>query len=92
PSAAGVYIGLDSGNTSGGMEICCSQFQYIDFTSPGTDFKGRIIYGYGFNDFQFWISSISTTAARMTLNSTGLNVVGTVTSSSDERLKFNEHR
>ncbi|MFM7982544.1 MAG: tail fiber domain-containing protein, partial [Candidatus Fonsibacter sp.] len=40
------------------------------------------------NDFRFQINSDAT--AKMTLNSTGLNVVGTVTTTSDKRFKFNE--
>ncbi|MFM7978016.1 MAG: hypothetical protein ACKPKO_01760, partial [Candidatus Fonsibacter sp.] len=74
---------MDSGYTAGGIEICTSSLQYIDFTSPGVDLKGRIMYGYGSNDFQFWINSVST--AKMTLNSSG-----TCVSASDKRLKFNE--
>ncbi|MFM7979048.1 MAG: hypothetical protein ACKPKO_06990, partial [Candidatus Fonsibacter sp.] len=87
PTVAGVHMGLDSGNTACGIEICASSLQYIDFTSPGVDFKGRIIYGWS-NDFQFQINSGAT--AKMTLNSTGLSVVGTVTTTSDKRFKFNE--
>ncbi|MFM7983003.1 MAG: tail fiber domain-containing protein, partial [Candidatus Fonsibacter sp.] len=79
---------MDSGNTAGGIEICTSLLQYNDFTSPGADLKGRIIYGYGSNGFQFWINSVST--ANMTLNSSGLSVGGTFVSASDKRLKFNE--
>ncbi|MFM7985287.1 MAG: hypothetical protein ACKPKO_38810, partial [Candidatus Fonsibacter sp.] len=61
---------------------------YIDFTEPNVDFKGRIIYSNGANDFQFCINSVST--AKMTLNSSGLSVGGTFVSASDKRLKFNE--
>ena len=42
PTAAGVYIGLDT-TTAGGIEICSSTQQYIDFTIPSSDFKGRMI-------------------------------------------------
>ena len=42
PSAASVYLGLDS-SAAGGMEICCSTLPYIDFTTIGPDFKGRLI-------------------------------------------------
>ncbi|MFM7985744.1 MAG: hypothetical protein ACKPKO_41165, partial [Candidatus Fonsibacter sp.] len=90
PTFAGVYIGLDSGSTNGGIEICSSSLQYNDFSTPRVDFKGRIIYGYGFDDFQFW--SNSTSSANMTLNSTGLNVVRTVSTTSDKRFKFNENQ
>ncbi|MFM7984907.1 MAG: hypothetical protein ACKPKO_36860 [Candidatus Fonsibacter sp.] len=90
PTSVGVYIGLDSGNSAGGIEICTSALQYIDFTSPGVDLKGRIIYGFGSNDFQFWSNSVTT--AKMTLNSSGLSVGGTFVSASDKRLKFNEQQ
>jgi hypothetical protein len=44
PTAAGVYMGLDS-STGGGIEICIGIYQYIDFTIPTTstptyDFQG----------------------------------------------------
>ncbi|MFM7981937.1 MAG: hypothetical protein ACKPKO_21720, partial [Candidatus Fonsibacter sp.] len=58
---------------------------------PGADYKGRVIFDPVANDFRFWISAISTAAARMILNSTGLNVAGTVTSSSDNIFKINEN-
>ncbi|MFM7988139.1 MAG: hypothetical protein ACKPKO_53385, partial [Candidatus Fonsibacter sp.] len=67
PPVAGVFMGLDSGSTAAGIEICASSLQYIDFTSPNVDYKGRIIYGWS-NDFRFQINSDAT--ARMTLNST----------------------
>ncbi|MFM7986605.1 MAG: hypothetical protein ACKPKO_45550, partial [Candidatus Fonsibacter sp.] len=60
PTSAGVYIGLDLGNTAGGIQICTSALQYVDFTSPGADLKGRSIYGVGSNDFQFWVYSVAT--------------------------------
>ncbi|MFM7980293.1 MAG: hypothetical protein ACKPKO_13355 [Candidatus Fonsibacter sp.] len=40
--------------------------------------------------FQFCINSSS--AAKMTLNSTGLNVVGTVSTTSDKIFKINENQ
>ena len=41
PSVAGVYVGLDSA-AAGGIEICCSNTPYIDFTTIGTDFKRKV--------------------------------------------------
>ncbi|MFM7988194.1 MAG: tail fiber domain-containing protein, partial [Candidatus Fonsibacter sp.] len=61
---------------------------YIHFTEPNVEFRGRITYSNGTNDFQFCINSVST--AKMTLNSSGLSVGGTFVSASDKRLKFNE--
>lgn len=43
PPATGVYIGNDS-PASTGIEICNSSVSYIDFTSPGSDLRGRILY------------------------------------------------
>ena len=83
PTSAGVYLGVDSSNTAAGIEICASTLQYIDFTAPGIDFKGRIIYGFGSNDFQFCINQSS--FAKMSLNSHGLYVGGTLVSASDKR-------
>ena len=44
------------------------------------------MYSNGNCDFTFYVN----TTLKMTLNSAGLSVVGTVTPSSDKRLKFNE--
>ena len=84
---AGVDIGLDSGNTVGGMEICASSLPYIDFTVPSIASKGRILYDHSTNDFKIFVARGLVNA---TLNTTRLNVVGTVTTTSDKRLKFNE--
>jgi hypothetical protein len=43
PTAAGVYIGMDS-SSSGGIEICSSTVQYIDFTGIDSDYNGNILY------------------------------------------------
>ena len=85
PSAAGVYVGLDSA-AAGGMEICCSALPYIDFAAINSDFRGRLIYTHSDNCFNWQVGGTTTVA--MKLISTGLSVTGTVTSS-DKRLKFN---
>ncbi|MFM7982788.1 MAG: hypothetical protein ACKPKO_26040, partial [Candidatus Fonsibacter sp.] len=91
PTAQGCYISqASSGYTA--IELVSgvgTTYQtYIDFTEPNIDFRGRIIYTNGTNDFQFCINSVST--AKMALNSSGLSVGGTFVSASDTRLKFNE--
>ena len=86
PTAAGVYLGLDT-SAAGGMEICCSSSPYIDFTTISNDFKGRIIYNHGDNSFNWQLGGSYTHAMR--LLSTGLSVTGTITSS-DKRLKRNK--
>ena len=86
PSAAGVYVGLDT-SAAGGKEICCSSSPYIDFTTIGTDFKGRLIYTRSDNSFNWQVGGTATVA--MQLLSIGLSVNGTDVTS-DQRLKFNE--
>ncbi|MFM7984345.1 MAG: hypothetical protein ACKPKO_33975, partial [Candidatus Fonsibacter sp.] len=86
PTSVGVYIGLDSGNTAGGMEIFVSSLPYIDFTAPTADYKGRILYDHSANEFNI---SVAGGAVKMQLNSTGLYVGGLLVPSSDKRLKFN---
>jgi hypothetical protein len=87
PTAAGVYIGLDN-TSAGGIEICSSFLQYIDFTVPSSDFKGRMVYNNNDSSFAWHVGGSGT--AKMTLNATALYVGGTTVSSSDKRLKFNE--
>ncbi|MFM7988474.1 MAG: hypothetical protein ACKPKO_55095, partial [Candidatus Fonsibacter sp.] len=77
PTAQGCYIGqASSGYTA--IELVSgvgTTFQtYINFTEPHVDFKGRIIYTNGTNDFQFLVNANDT--ARMTLNDTSLTVAG----------------
>ena len=86
PTAAGVYLGLDT-SAAGGMEICCSSSPYVDFKTISNDFKGMIIYSHGDNSFH-WQLGVSYTHA-MRLLSTGLSVTGSLTSS-DKILKCNE--
>ena len=86
PTTAGVYVGLDS-SAARGMEICCSTLPYIDFTTIGTDFKGRYIYAHADNSFNWQVGG--STSNGMKISSTGLSVTGTVTSS-DKTLKLND--
>ncbi|MFM7982458.1 MAG: hypothetical protein ACKPKO_24365 [Candidatus Fonsibacter sp.] len=90
PTLVGIYLGME-GPDDGGIEICSNFRQFIDFTTPSQNFKGRMIYEH-FNvtsqgEFR-WNKNRSGTT-KMTLNTTGLTVNGTVTPSSDSRLKFN---
>ena len=85
PSVAGVYVGLDI-SAAGGMEICCSNLPYIDFTTVGTDFKARSIYAHADNSFNWQVAGTTTTA--MKLASTGLTVNSTFITY-DKGLKFN---
>ena len=71
PTAAGVYIGLDT-STGGGIEICTGTIQYIDFTipTPTTDFRGRMLYNNTESAFAWHVGGSGT--AKMTLNTTAL--------------------
>ena len=86
PTAAGVYLGLDT-SAAGGMEICCSSSPYVDFKTISNDFKGMIIYSHGDNSFHSKLGGSYTHAMRFL--STGLSVTGSLTSS-DKILKCNE--
>ena len=88
PTAAGVYIGMDSAG-AGGIEICASSSQYSDFTSTGIDHKGRMIYSSASDIFAWHVGLPST--ARLTLSATALMCGTTTLASSDKGLKFNEN-
>ena len=80
-------MGLDN-TAAAGIEICSSTMQYIDFTIPSSDYKGRVIYNNTEASFNWFVDGSATT--KMTLNPTALYVGGTTVSPSDKRLKFNE--
>ena len=60
---------------------------YIDFTTANTDYKGRFSYSFAADQYDWTVNG---TTVRMSLNTNGLSVVGTITPSSDKILKFNE--
>ncbi|MFM7980096.1 MAG: hypothetical protein ACKPKO_12345, partial [Candidatus Fonsibacter sp.] len=63
-------------------------FPYVNFTSPGNDLKGRIgSFIFLKNQSYRYDHGLS---LKMVLYSTTLTVTGTVTQSSDQRLKFSE--
>ena len=90
-SSRGVYIGMDS-SIAGGIEICTDVLQYIDFTIPGVDCRGRIMYAHNTvlvtGEFRSQISGSN--SVKMSLSNSGLSVDGTLVTTSDKRLKFNE--
>ncbi|MFM7982651.1 MAG: hypothetical protein ACKPKO_25345, partial [Candidatus Fonsibacter sp.] len=61
---------------------------FIDFANPGSDFKGRFSFLTGTSNYFEWY--ILSSGVRMTLSLSGLSVVGTVSQTSDKRLKFND--
>ena len=60
---------------------------YIDFTTVGVDNKGRYSYALSSNQYDWTVNGGS---SKMALAASGLTVVGTITPSSDKRLKFNK--
>lgn len=67
PASGGVYIG-EGGANDFAIELCAnsgSTNSYIDFTQPGVDYKGRILYQHSSNSFA--ISTNGTNA--LTINS-----------------------
>ena len=87
PTVKGVYMGLDT-TAAAGIVMCSSSMQYIDFTIPSSDYKGRMIYNNTDSHFKWFVGGSTTT--KMTLNPTAFFVGGSTVSSSDKRLKFNE--
>ena len=83
-----VFLGCDASNIAT-LGLCSSvaQWSYIDFTVVGLDFVGRNRFSPSVPQWD-WMTP--TGGARMSLNHSGLYVVGPYTNSSDKRLKFNE--
>ena len=50
PTTAGVHMGIDSAS-AGGLEICSSSIQYIDFTIPNNYARGRQLYNKSDSSF-----------------------------------------
>jgi hypothetical protein len=53
PNNQGVYIGQAS-STSSGIEMTATGDTTIDFSSPGTDYKGRVQYDNTSNSLKFF--------------------------------------
>jgi hypothetical protein len=73
PSGNGVFLGTD-GNY-GAMQFNGSAGGFIDFSTSGTDFKGRIIYDNTTNFMSFYTN----TAEAMRINTSGKVFMGTTT-------------
>ena len=76
PSNQGVYIGQAS-STSSGTEMTATGDTTIDFSSPGTDYRGRIQYDNATNSFNFFANASAT--ATLILTSTIVIVSGSLT-------------
>ena len=76
----------NDGTQYSALELSCDLVGYIDFTSPNVDSKGSFQFNMGTPKFSWYM----TTSERMILTTSGLTVQGSVTPTSDKRLKFNE--
>jgi hypothetical protein len=85
-TVSGVHAGLL--NDYAIIEMPATNGGYIDIGIAGSDYKGRLLYSNSSNAWTWRVGGTITSV--MTLNSSGLSVVGTITPSSDKRLKFNE--
>ena len=88
PAIAGVHINNFGGYAHIDLAGSSSGGGYLDFGNAGADYKGRMVYRNASNQFEWYINSSGT--IRMSLAAGGLYVGGTLVSSSDKRLKFNE--
>ncbi|MFM7987611.1 MAG: hypothetical protein ACKPKO_50680 [Candidatus Fonsibacter sp.] len=71
PTVQGIYRGQAS-TTSSGIEIVASGETTIDFSTPGTNYKGRIQYNNTTNALSFFTNS-SATASLVLTDSTTAN-------------------
>ncbi len=60
PTAQGIYMGHDQTTTHWGIEVCANDIQYIYFTSPGIDMRGRLQYTVSTAQYE-WFSGCSFT-------------------------------
>ncbi|MFM7988098.1 MAG: hypothetical protein ACKPKO_53170, partial [Candidatus Fonsibacter sp.] len=63
------------------LELCSVNAAYVDFTTVGSDMRGRFMYTYSTSQFDWFIASSFT--SKMTLKSGGLYFGATLVSASD---------
>ncbi|MFM7983206.1 MAG: tail fiber domain-containing protein [Candidatus Fonsibacter sp.] len=81
-------MGHDTTTTHWGIEVCARDIQYIAFSSPGADMRARLQYTVSPARYDWLLGGRF--ESRMWLQTTGLTVNGTISPTSDKRLKFNE--
>ena len=86
PSLVGVIVGLDS-STYAKIQLNSTIGSYIDFSAPGEDFRGRIIYDNQSQMFDFFTNTNACTRIGSTGNLTITGDFAAFTSISDGRLK-----
>jgi len=83
PSVNSIHMGIETGANNGWAAIDLAgnitNGSHIDFTAPGTSYKGRIIYDNPSNTFGFWTNSGPMTNAKMVIDADGHVGIGTMT-------------
>jgi hypothetical protein len=78
--ASGVYIGMNTAGTYAGIKLlgptAVSNGSYIDFTTAGVAYKGRILYDNNANIMQFYTNAAA--SAAMTINTAGITTNGII--------------
>ena len=82
PSVNSIHMGIETGANNGWAAIDLAgnitNGSHIDFTAPGTSYKGRIIYDNPSNTFGFWTNSTGPmTNAKMVIDADGHVGIGT---------------
>ena len=75
---------------AGGIEICASSMQYIDFSITNSDCRGRIGYINIESSFKWYVGAHATTTPNMKVTPSGLSVSGAEVSGV-KKLMFNEN-
>ena len=75
PTVAGVYIGMDNAAT-GGIEICASNTQSIDFTIMNSEYRGKMSYVNIDSSFNWYVRANAGPTPTMKLTPSGLSVSG----------------
>ncbi|MFM7980005.1 MAG: hypothetical protein ACKPKO_11885, partial [Candidatus Fonsibacter sp.] len=76
PSVKGIYLGQAS-TTSYGIEMTAPDDTTIDFSTPGTNYKGRIQYHNSTNALSFFTNSSATASMVITDSVTVSNLITT---------------
>jgi hypothetical protein len=76
-ATAGVYIGMDTANAYAGIKLLgptsTANGSYIDFTTAGTAYKGRILYDNNANSMKFYTNATSSPVA--SINASGVTTL-----------------
>lgn len=70
PDASGVYLGMASSGVYASAELSGPDGSFIDFTSAGVDFDGRILYGNSNDTITFYTGAV----VRASITPTGMGI------------------